>query len=204
MQLQSLCWCGRNSVAHSWGAVKTTVPTETIFYMSWQCKCSRWQSKSLSAAFNLLYQIISLYSCICTRMLRMCMPHACYIKIWKPKMWKKMGLLKLPRFLSTTQRHIPPPIWKRLTPWSLAGACSSRGNWQLWGKYNKHNQGAHVFPKQVETKHTYCILSLRWQCLTMLYVTEFRHGEKQSDMSCAGWSQTHDCGSATVAHILAF
>ena len=55
------------------------------------------------------------------------MPHARYIKIWKPKKWKKMWLLKLPRFLSTTERHIPPPIWKRLTPWSLAGACSSRG-----------------------------------------------------------------------------
>ena len=30
----------------------------------------------------------------------------------------------------------------------------------------------------IETKHTYCILSLRWQFLTMLYVTEFSHGEK--------------------------
>ena len=33
-------------------------------------------------------------------------------------------------------------------------------------------------PVPIETKHTYCILSLRWQCLTMLYVTEFSHGEK--------------------------
>ena len=33
-------------------------------------------------------------------------------------------------------------------------------------------------PVPIETKHTYCILSLRWQCLTMLYVTEFSYGEK--------------------------